>query len=387
MSKLTVFEQIIKLISRAEFEAAVNKHQGDKYTRNLDCWSWFGALLFGQMTGHDSIRAIERTFCHGHHRFSKLGFKTICRSTLADANTARPLGILEDTLDRIIARAGELCPNSHGFNFKDKIFALDASIIPLSLNLCPWAHWRRENGGVKLNTAIDIASDLPEFHVITHSKPHDLRAINYHTSFPKHATILFDRGYWCSDWLNELNRKNIYFVTRQRKNNTFKVVQSRPTNRTQGYLCDQIVYQTNKAWRNYPKYKGKLRRIKYNDPDTGNKLVFLTNRFDLPTEVICDLYKARWKVELFFKTLKQNLKIRKFLGVSLHAVKTQILVALIAYVLVQMLRFILKSTISIPDCMAVLGTLLLLREPLHKLLGQLPRVRPHPPPLQLELIF
>ncbi len=161
-------------------------------------------------------------------------------------------------------------------------------------------------------------------------------------------------------------------------------MESRKTNRTRGHICDQVIYLKSHKGQ---LYKGKLRRITYKDPDTGKRLTFLTNRFDLATQTICDLYKSRWKVELFFKTLKQNLKIKKFLGTSPNAVKAQILVALIAHLLVQMIRFSLKTNISVPDVMAVLGALLFFRQPLKVLLGDLPVTRRHPPDPQLMLTF
>lgn len=390
MSQPNVFEQIIKLVPRHEFRCAVSEFDGDLRTRTLDSWTWFGALLFGQLTGHDSIRAIERVFCHGNHRLRQLGFSTVCRSTLADANKNRPLGILEKTYSAVLARAKQICPEHHGFRFQGEVRALDSSVIDLCLSLSPWANFRKGRSGIKLHTAIDLAGDLPDFVVITPAKRHDVPIVRQYFRPKAGSTVIFDRGYWSADWLNELNQNNVFFITRQRKNNKFKVVESRPTDRTRGHLCDQLVYQIpgihgHQTTRYKLKYKGKLRRISYRDPDTKKKLVFLTNRFDLATQTICDLYKARWKVELFFKTLKQNLKVKKFLGNSANAVRAQILVALIAYVLVQLVRWMTKSTISIPDAMAVVGTLLLLRKPLSSLLGELPRVTRYPPSSQLLL--
>ncbi len=172
----------------------------------------------------------------------------------------------------------------------------------------------------------------------------------------------------------------MFFVTRAKSNCKFKVVESQAVDRTRGHICDQIIYLKSQRGQ---RYQGQLRRITYKDPDTGKRLTFLTNRFDLATQTICDLYKARWKVELFFKTLKQNLRIKKFLGTTVNAVKAQILVALIAFILVQVLRFTMKSSISIPDAMAVIGTLLLLKEPIKRILGDLPRVTRHSQDFQM----
>lgn len=389
MAQSTVFSQVIKHISRRQFKVDVDAHEGDKGIRHLDCWTWFGALLFGQLTGHDSIRAIERVFCHSNKRFGKLGFAPVCRSTLADANRTRPLEILEATLSHLIQRARKFYPQKHGFRFQGNLFVLDSTILNLCLSLSPWANFRKGKAAAKLHTAIDLAGDLPDIVVITPAKANDIPVAKKHAHFHKGTTVIVDRGYWCSSWLSDLNEQGVYFVTRQRSNNRFKVVQSQPTDRTQGYICDQIVYQIPGKGRqkNKLKYRGKIRRISYNDPDTGKRLVFLTNRFDLATSTICKLYKARWKVELFFKTLKQHLRVKKFLGTTSHAVHAQILVALIAYALVQLLRFQNKSRISMPDAMAILNTLILLKVPVATLLGELPRTTRHPPPPQLAFNF
>jgi putative transposase len=328
---------------------------------------------------------MERVFCQGNARMKRLGFSEVCRSTLADANRTRPLGILEDTYKAVLSRAKEICPERHGFRFKGEVRALDSSVIDLCLSLSPWAKFRKGRSGIKLHTAIDVAGDLPDFLVITRAKRHDVPIARQYFHPKPGSTVVFDRGYWSAEWLSELNEEKIFFVTRTRKNNRFKVVESRPTDRTQGYLCDQIVYQKPAGRGYYPVYRGKLRRISFRDPDTKKKLVFITNRFDLATSTICALYKARWKVELFFKALKQNLKVKKFLGNSANAVKAQILVALIAFVLIQLVRWLTKSRVSMPDAMAAIGTLLLLREPLLRLLGALPRVTRHPPSSQLVL--
>lgn len=382
MGQSNVFTQVIKLIPRTAFESWVYKHHADRGVRSLDCWTWFGALLFGQLTGHDSIRAIERVFAHGDKRMQTLGFGPVRRSTLADANRTRELGLLEDVFQYCLAEARRLGPKKTGFRFHGQIFALDSTTIELCLSLSPWARFHHGKGAVKLHTAIDIAGDLPQFTVITEGRVADIRAARENLVFAPTTTVVIDRGYVDYGWLNDLNQAYVWFVTRTKTNCRFKVVESKKTDRTRGHICDQVIYLKSQRGK---RYEGKLRRVTYRDPDTNKRLTFLTNRFDLATQTICDLYKARWKVELFFKTLKQYLRVKKFLGTSANAVKAQILVALIAYLLVQIIRFGFKSSISIPDAMAVIGTLLLLREPLSRLLGDLPRVTRHPCGLQMEL--
>ena len=380
MAQSTVFEQIIKLIPRTQFQSIVHRHDADKFTRRMDSWTWFGALLFGQMTGHDSIRAIERVFAHTDSKMLKLGFGPVRRSTLADANQNRSIAVLEDLFQFVLTQAQKLAPKKNGFRFHGQVLALDSTTIELCLSLCPWAKFHHDKGATKLHTAIDVAGDLPQFAVITDGRTHDIRAAREQINFVKGTTVVCDRGYVDYAWLNELNQTGVWFVTRAKSNMQFKVVESKPTDRTRGHICDQVIYLKSQKGK---LYHGKLRRITFKDPDTGKRLTFLTNRFDLATQTICDLYKARWKVELFFKTLKQHLRIKKFLGTSANAVKSQILVALIAYLLVQILRFQIKTSISIVDAMAVVGTLLLLKEPLSRLLGDLPCITRHPICFQL----
>lgn len=381
----TVFSQVIQLIPRSEFQGWVDKHRADKGTRKLDSWTWFGALLFGQLTGHDSIRAIERVFAHSDPKMQALGFGPVRRSTLADANQARSLAVLEETYQYCLKRASDLAPDKNGFRFKGSVFALDSTTIELCLKLCPWARFHHEKtgkGAVKLHTAINIAGDLPQFTVITTGRVHDIRAARENIHFKPNDTVVMDKGYVDFAWMNDLNQGGVTFVTRAKTNTRFKVIECRKTDRTRGYMADQTVALKSQRGKDY---QGHLRRVSYRDPDTGKWLVFLTNNFDLSYKTICALYKARWKVELFFKTLKQNLRVKKFLGTTVNAVKSQILVALIAYLLIQIIRFGLKTSISITDAMAVVGTLLLLREPVSRLFGELPRVNRHPPNLQLSL--
>jgi hypothetical protein len=378
----TVFSQLIKLIPRTQFQEVVVRHGGDARVRSLDCWTWFGALLFGQMTGHDSIRAIERVFAHKDGEAERLGFGPVRRSTLADANRTRPTEILEELYGYCLARAQAVAPKKTGFRFHGQVFALDSTTIELCLELSPWAVFRRAKGAVKLHTAVDIAGNLPQFAVITDGKTHDVRAAREQVWFEPGATVVFDKAYIDYAWLNDLNQGGVWFVTRMKSNCHYQIVACRGHDRTRGLRADQAIRLKSQRGGDY---QGDLRRVSYRDPDTGKWLVFLTNRFDLSAKTICELYKARWKVELFFKAMKQHLRIKKFLGTSAQSVKAQILVALIAYLLVHILKYSMKSDISMPDAMAAIGTLLLLREPLSRLLGRLPRVTRYPCGAQLVL--
>lgn len=382
MAQNTVFHQIVKLIPRFKFQSWVAAHEGDKGVRTLDCWTWFGSLLFSQLSRHDSIRALERVFCHDDRLIKKLGFSPVCRSTLADANKSRPIAILENVFAYALKRAHTVIPSANGFRFHGDVLALDSTTIELCLELCPWARFHHGKGATKLHTAIDLAGDLPQFAVVTEGRMHDVKAAKRYLHFQPDTTVVFDRAYINYLFLNDLNKQGVFFVTRMKSNCQFRVVECRKTNRTRGHICDQIVRLKSLKGQCY---EDVLRRVSYNDPDTGKRLVFLTNRFDLATQTICNLYKARWKVELFFRTMKQHLRIKKFLGTSVNAVKAQILAALIAYLLVQVIRYSLKVRISIPETMAVLATMLLLKEPLMRLLGKLPHTTRYPPDPQLLL--
>jgi len=384
MGQKTIFGQVIKLIPRKRFEEWVDKHNGDYRVRKLNCWTWFGALLFSQLTGHDSIRAIERVFSGGKRQMEKLGFGEVRRSTMSDANSNRTLKVLEECFSFVLNRAEQQSPKSNGFRFFGKVLALDSTVIQLCLSLCPWAKYIKEQGAVKLHTAIDIAGDLPQFAVITEGRASDYRIANEYKRYEKGTTLVFDKAYMGYPYLNRLNEEGINFVTRSKANCRFKVVRSHEVDKTTGLRCDQEVYADTRFGK---QYRGKMRRISYRDEKMGKHFVFLTNRFDLAAKTICDLYKARWRVEVFFKTMKQNLRVKKFLGTSVNAVKAQILAALITYVLIQQIRFSYGVRISIPDTMAVIGTMLLLKEDLKRLLGKLPRTTRYPPAPQLSFCF
>jgi len=391
---MTVFSQIIKLIPRSHFESAVKKYDGDKRTRTLDCWTWFGGLIFSQLSGHDSIRALERVFQAGNKEVSKIGFNSIRRSTLSDANAVRPVEILEDVFKYSLKLATQARGKRVDFGFP--VLLLDSTFIELCLSLCPWSYYRRsidktgrfKSAGVKLHTAIDLTGHLPEFALIKAGRERDnrdLKVARDNFKFKADSLVVFDRGYWSADYLNELNEGRVGFVTRLGKEHLkYCVEKSAEVDRTLGLICDQHIYLSGRRTKGL--YKGKLRKISYRDPETKKKLIFITNRFDLPADVVCKLYKARWQVELFFKTLKQNLKIKKFLGLSKNAVFAQIYAALICYVLLTYLKLTSRSNISMPELMAVVGTLLLIKYEILELIKPPPKTTRHPPPIQLSLL-
>jgi hypothetical protein len=394
MARYSVFSQICKIIPRSEFQRWVTEHSGDRAVRKLDCWTWFGSLLFSQLTGHDSIRALEKVFAHGDKEMRSLGFSTVCRSTLSDANSSRPIEILENAYEYIQKQVQNL-PRKSLFSFTGKVVALDSTFMRLCLSLCPWAksggYTHRGNkkfAGIKMHTAIDLAGEVPDFICLRsghENENSDLKIAREKFRPTRGSTSVFDRGYWSLEYFNELTVGGCYFVTRLARRTLFRVAKSRVVDRTQGLICDQDVYALSEY--GAKKYSGKLRRIAYKCPETKKKFIFITNRFDLEAKIICEIYKARWRIEIFFKTLKQHLQVKKFLGLSEHAVKAQILVALIAYLLICYIKFVHRSSISMAEITAAIMTLLLLKLPLSVILEKFPRTRAHAPPLQLHFTF
>ncbi len=212
MSQNTVFHQVVKLIPRSQFQSWVTKHNADHGVRTLDSWTWFGSLLFGQLTGHDSIRAIERVFAGGDKQMQSLGFRHIKKSTLADANQTRPLGLLDDVFRYVLTLAQSVAPNKKGFRFKGDVLALDSTTIELCLALSPWAQFHHGKGAMKLHTALDLAGDLPQFTVMTHGRVHDVTAAKRSIHFSPGTTVVFDKAYMDYAYLNNLNENEIFLL-------------------------------------------------------------------------------------------------------------------------------------------------------------------------------
>ena len=379
--RANIFSQVLQFLPKLDFQRIVDNHRGDYRTRNLKCWTWFGALIFGQLTGHNSLRAICKAFLIGRNGLRTLGFSEIKRSTFAEANEKRPLKILEDVFYYLLGRAQSLAPKSK-FRFKGNVVAVDSTTISLCLSLSPWARFHHGKGAVKLHTAIDVAGDLPQFALVTEGKVHDVKAIKKVT-FAHGTTVVIDRAYVDYKWLWELTCQGVLFVTRMKSNCEYRIKECRKTNRTQGIICDQSIILSSQRG---GAYDGILRKISYRDPETGKKLVFLTNRFDLSPKTIADLYKSRWQIEIFFKILKHQLRIKKFLGTTVNSVKAQIWAALISYLLVAIIRWLSRLNWSIPETMAVLGVLLFVRLALVDILNDAPSLRVRSPSSQqLEL--
>ena len=396
MNRLNIFSQLIKLIPRSLFAGHVRDLGADFGVRRFDSWTWFGSLLFSQYSGQDSIRALEKIFeCSP---MAKLGFSSVRRSTFSDANRDRPVELLERVFKDVQAMARS-APRKHRFSeqISGQILLLDSTFIELCLGLCPWAGYRHSSqgsrynevkayGGVKLHAAVDLAGVIPEIVVIqdgTERVNSDVTVAKTLEFLPG-TLLVMDRGYAGAGHLNQLTQKKVGFVTRVVSRRVkFRRVSSRSVNRTQGIICDQEVYFSGEDTR--AKYTGTLRRIKYREPDTGKEFVFLTNRFDLDAFVVCELYRARWQIEAFFKTIKQHFRIKKFLGLNKNAIKAQIFTALIAYLLVTYAKLTSCSSITTSDLMATVATMLLVPFSLWEILKNVPKKRNHSPPIQMVM--
>lgn len=368
----SVFSQLLQWVDRDKFQDGVDKYGGDKRARHLKSWSQFVALLFGQLTGHSSLRAIAAGLKGSRRKLYHLGITfEICRSTLADANDRRDPRMFEAAYYQLLPRVQALAPGHKLKVKKGQVLALDSTTIEICLSLSPWAQFHHGKGAVKLHTAIDLAGDLPTVVNFTDGRKADVRVART-MQFAAGTILVIDRGYIDYAWWQELTTAGVWFVTRMKRNCDFKVRECRETNRTQGIMADQTIRLRGIKGR---EYEGKLRRVSYRDPKTGHRYVFMTNRFNLSAATICALYKARWQVELFFKVLKSHLQVRKFAGTSVNAVQAQIWVALIAYLLMMAVKFQSKLGWGTPSIMAVLTVTLFANRALTNIWDDAPKER------------
>ena len=306
------------------FEALAKRHHKGRRLRSMTRWNQFVAMAVGQLAGRSSLRDIVSNLSAQGRKLYHLGVGAVARSSLARVNGAQPHGLYEELFGRLLARCRTAAPG-HGFRFRNPLYSLDATTIDLCLSVFPWAKFRRAKGAVKLHLGLDHAGLLPAFARVTDGKTADIEAARS-LRLPAGSIVAADRAYLDFDWINALISQGVFLVTRLKRRIKFKVVERRPANRAQGVTSDQTIVFTSARGRK--RCPHRLRRIGYRDPDTGRHYVFLTTNFALSAKTIADIYKARWQVELFFKWIKQNLKIKSFVGTSRNAVMTQIWIAL-----------------------------------------------------------
>ena len=338
----TIFRQLLQLVDRHVFNRVERERfrSGREY-RSLNRWQQFAAMMFAQLAGISSLRDIAQQFQGQRKRLYHLGLRAVKRSTLADANAERPAEFFEVIFQEQYARCAALAPRKK-FHFQNKLYSFDSSVVDLCLSMFPWAKFRRTKGGIKLHTLLDHDGYIPAFVHITPAKVADVTAARL-LKLPAGSIIVMDRGYVDFSLFSQLHTENIRFVTRMKKGMRYRVITRRAADRAQGVTSDQIIEFTGAKAKNCPIH---LRRVGYRDAETGMHCFFLTNEFDLTAKTIADIYKERWQVELFFKWIKQNLKIKSFLGTSKNAVMTQIWIALIALLIIAYYKFMAKLSMS-----------------------------------------
>jgi len=359
-----VFAQLIQFLPQRVFDGFVTKYSGNKHIRHFTCWNQLLCMIFGQLTNRDSLRDLIVAIDAHSRKTYHLGFgKSVTRSNLAKANENRSSKIFEEYAYHLIAVARRKRANDN-FEIKGKVYAFDSSTIDLCLSVFWWAKFRKAKGGIKLHTLYDITTQIPAFIHITEAKVNDVNAMDL-IPYESESYYIFDRGYIDFTRLHKITNHSAYFVIRAKSNLKFNRMYSNKVDKTTGVQCDQVGKLS--GFYVSKQYPDKLRRVKFYDEETKRTFVFLTNNFELSAAHIALLYKNRWQVELFFKWIKQHLKIKCFWGTSENAVRIQIYTAIIAYCLVAIVGYDLKIDRSTYEILQVLGISLLDKTPVNEL--------------------
>ena len=345
----TLFHFMLKFIPRHEFSLLEKRYGTGRKARSFNRWDQFVHLMFMQLTSRSSLRDGIQSITSRARNLYHLGSKPVPRSTFADANAKRPSTFYEVLFQKMYSRCLPIAPK-HKFKFKNKLYSMDASVINLALSVFPWASFRKTKAAVKIHTVIDNAGYLPSFVSITDAKTHEIK-IARSISLPKGSIVAVDKAYTDYKWFSSLHKNGIFFVIRQKSNAVYRVIQRRKVNKKQGLSSDQTIMLSGLKG---PECPHLLRRIGYRDPETKKHYVFLTNNFKLSAKSIADIYKERWQIEIFFRWIKQNLKIKTFIGNSQNAVMTQIFVAMIAYLLLSYLKFLSGISVSLQNMLRII---------------------------------
>ena len=365
----TIFSQVMDHIPLHEFRKCVHKYNGDHRVRNFSCLDQFLSMAFAQLTYRESLRDIEACLNAQQTKLYHMGIRAnISKSTLADTNETRNWKIYADFAQVLIGIARPLYANDEfGVELEQTVYALDATLIDLCLSVFPWARFRKKKGAVKLHTLLDLRGSIPTFISITDGKVHDVNVLD-DLILEAGSFYIMDRGYLDFLRLYRITQSLAFFVTRAKSNMSCLRISARKVDKTTGLLCDQTILLKNfYAIKDYP---DTLRRIKYHDAETQKILTFLTNNFSLPALTIAQLYKCRWRVELFFRWIKQNLRIKNFYGTGENAVKTQIWIAVCVYVLVAILKKRLHLEASLYKILQVLSVTLFEKMPIDQVFAE-----------------
>jgi hypothetical protein len=364
-----VFSQVMEFLPLHIFRQCVDRYRGNYKVKEFTCLDQYYSMAFAQITYRESLRDIEACLRAQHSKLYHMGIRgPVSRNTLANANKVRDWRIYADFALSLIATARRLYSKEAFLDdLNETVYALDATTIDLCLSLFPWAHFRKTKGAIKLHTLLDLRGNIPSFIHISDGKLHEVNTLDI-IPIEVGAFYIMDRGYLDYARFHSLSQATAFFVTRAKSNLRCRRVYSHPVDRSTGLICDQSVLLTvPKSAMDYP---DKLRRVKYYDSETKKLLVFLTNNFTLPPLTICMLYRSRWQVELFFKWIKQNLRIKTFYGTSENAVKTQIWIAVSVYVLVASMKKQLNIRASLYTILQVLSVSAFERTLLYQLLEQ-----------------
>lgn len=347
----SMFSQLLKLFPRTEFQALVKRTHAERHARGFSCWGQFVAMLFCQLGRAHSLREICGGLRSSEGKLKHLGITAPSRSTLAYANAHRPWQLYRAVFQELLARCQPLAKGRRKFRFKNKLVSLDSTVIDLCATLFDWAHFRRTKGAVKLHCLLDHDGYLPSVVVITEGKRHDVRVART-LRFDPGTIVVMDRGYVDYAWFGRLTTAGVFFVTRLKDNAVYRVVERRRVPERSAVLRDEVIALTGGAAA--AAGPPQLRRVEVDDPDKGGTLVFLTNHLALGATTIAAIYKDRWQIELFFKALKQNLKIKTFVGTSANALKVQVWTALIALLLLKYLQLRARFAWSLANLVALL---------------------------------
>lgn len=360
----TAFHQLLKPISRHVFEGLAQKHHSGQKLRSASRWDQFTAMSMAQFSGKQSLRDIETNLLAQQDKLYHLGAKPIARSTLARINEKQPAELYQSLFYKLLNQANHH-PAEHKFRFKNPLYSLDASAIDLSLNICPWAQHRDDTSNVKLSVALNNGNQIPEFVAISEGNENDMIE-GRKFDFPAGSIVVFDKGYMDYEWFAALTNKGVSFVTRLRSGSIYETLEYLGGDAENGILSDERIELTSA----HAKKRGapEMRLIRYLDSEQGKLYHFITNNFQLSARTVAAIYKDRWQVELFFKAIKQTLKIKTFAGYSKNAVLTQIWIAMIVYLLVSIARHSAKAGWTVLRMMRVFQVSLFERKTLKALL-------------------
>lgn len=364
-----VFSQLCDFLPTDHFKWLVKKYEGNKYVKNFTCWNHLLVLLFGQLSNREGLRDLIVTITPFKSAFHHLGFgKNVSRSNLSKANETRDVRIFKEFADKMVSLARDKRSGIKEFFLSNNVYAFDSSTISLCLSVFWWTKLHHGKGGIKLHELYDVKNDIPAFSVITDASVSDSKVMNL-IPYERESFYIFDRAYMATQHLFSIEMASAYFVVREKHKMVYEVVEDKDYNNPQtGIMADQTIrFKGHKTKKQYP---NNLRRVVFYDHEGNRTFVFYTNNFDVTAEDVALLYKYRWRVELFFKWMKQHLRIKEFYGTSENAVKIQIYAAIIAYCLVVIVQEDMKINLQTYDVLRILSTALLTKMPLHDLLTE-----------------